>query len=213
MSSKDSGQGKQENPIDSETVNVEFLILGLKNPDPKVREFSAEQLGNIGDKRATNALLNSMINDKENIVRVVSACALEKIGDKAVVDPLLEALKSEDKLIRSIAPIPLVNFPDDNVVEALIGALDDYDGARYNAADALGEIGDERAVEPLIEAMEDAMEHSFEKNIAVNLDPINYLSPLAKINNAEAKEALTTIMENPKYKIFEIFIEKAIKKP
>ena len=94
MSFKDSRQDKQENPIDCETVNVEFLILGLKNPDPKVREFSAEQLGNIGDKRATKALLNTMINDKENIVQVVSASALEKIGDEAVVDPLLEACQS-----------------------------------------------------------------------------------------------------------------------
>ncbi|WP_414625083.1 HEAT repeat domain-containing protein, partial [Calothrix sp. CCY 0018] len=81
---------------------------------------------------------------------------LGKIGDKAAVEPLINALQDEDSFVRSSAAEALGKIGDKAAFEPLINALQDEDlYVRRNAAEALVKIGDKAAVEPLINALQD----------------------------------------------------------
>ncbi len=102
---------------------VDGLLASLATPDPDVRKFIVDILGDIRDPRAVPPLINRLEDPDENI-RVASAEALGKIKDRRAVDALLGCLTRNDQ-----------------------GWLD------YAAAEALGELGDERALGPLLAAL------------------------------------------------------------
>ena len=105
----------------------------------------AEVLGNIGDVRAVEPLIDalgdeSMMEDRGGgeDARGAIAKALGKIGDTRAVEPLILNLGGED------------------VFDSTDNSYDYH--FRIYAAEALGVIGDIQAIEPLIKALED--EHS-----------------------------------------------------
>jgi HEAT repeat protein len=102
---------------------VDALLALLEMPDPDVRKFIVDILGEIRDPRAVQALIMRLEDPDENI-RVASAEALGKIKDRRAVDALLGCLSRSGE-----------------------GWLD------YAAAEALGAIGDERALGPLLAAL------------------------------------------------------------
>lgn len=102
---------------------VDALLASLETPDPDVRKFIVDTLGDIRDPRAVLPLINRLEDPDENI-RVASVEALGKIKDRRAVDALLGCLTRNDQ-----------------------GWLD------YAAAEALGELGDERALGPLLAAL------------------------------------------------------------
>ncbi len=102
---------------------VGSLLRAIETPDPDVRKFVVDILGEIKDPRAVPALCNRLADDDENI-RVASAEALGKIRDPRAVDVLLACL-----------------------------ARSDYGWLHYAAAEALGAIGDKRALGPLLSAL------------------------------------------------------------
>jgi HEAT repeat protein len=104
-------------------ASIGALLPALETPDPDVRKFIVDILGDIKDARAVPALVQKLTDDDENI-RVAAAEALGKIRDPLAVDALLACLGRNDQ-----------------------GWLD------YAAAEALGEIGDERALGPLLAAL------------------------------------------------------------
>lgn len=104
---------------------VDDLILGLKDSDSEVRASAAIDLGEIGDSRAVDSLIQALKDDKDSYVRNKAAEALGKIGDAQAVDPLIKALKDKEWMVRS------------------------------GAAWALGKIGDARAFDPLTAAQKD----------------------------------------------------------
>ncbi len=103
--------------------SVEPLLGQIEDPDPDVRKFIVDILGDIKDTRAVPALIDRLDDEDENVC-VASAEALGKIRDPRAVDALLACLKRADK-----------------------GWLD------YAAAEALGSIGDERALSPLLASL------------------------------------------------------------
>lgn len=102
---------------------VEPLLAALATPDPDVRKFIVDILGDVKDARAAPVLIDRLGDEDEN-VRVAAAEALGKLRDRRAVDALLACLARYDQ-----------------------GWLD------YAAAEALGAIGDERALEPLLAAL------------------------------------------------------------
>lgn len=133
---------------------VPALITALEDEHWLTRTSATEVLGEIGDERAVEPLIDALKNDKASDVQRSAAEALGKIGDKRVVELLIKALKDEDWQVRLGAAIGLTG--DKRAVEPLIDALkDEYAWVRERAAEALGKIGDERAVEPLNAVLED----------------------------------------------------------
>jgi HEAT repeat protein len=125
------------------------LIHALKDDDRYLRFGAADSLGEIGDKRAVKPLIYAL-KDKDSYIRLEAARALDKIGWKSkggqenVYYLIAKANWREVIKIGKLAVLPLIQSLKD-------GEMD----LRYDAADALGEIGDERALKQLNRTLKD----------------------------------------------------------
>lgn len=145
------------------------LIEALNDENKSVREKAADALGLIKDSRAVQPLFRAL-EDEYWPVRKATAIALGRIGDEAAVKPLLAALEDEYEAVRDKAKEALdqLGYQPDGTqfasppdisklaskadVQGLIEALS-YERdpeIRKTAAEALGELADPKAVEPLI---------------------------------------------------------------
>ncbi len=77
------------------------------------------------------------------------------------------------------------------VLPLIEGLKDPDDAARYNAAKCLGEIGDARAVEPLVACMQDC-----ESNGWFAIGQLGAIRALAKMGDSRAQDALTFTSKN-----------------
>lgn len=156
---------------------VRAQIERLYSDDPMERQDAASQLGNMGE-RAISAVpfLIAMLDDagdgqlfigvdadgtgrfkwivtsfpgKSDFPGESARMALVKMG-KLAIEPLIEALKSDDLTVRLIAASALGDIKDKSAVEPLIVLLKDkYAPVRFSAASALGKIKDNRAIDSL----------------------------------------------------------------
>ena len=166
----DYGSDFEWDRVDARNVGraaVATLIEALKAEDASVRAGAAVALGKIGDASAVRPVA-ALLRDKKPGVRIRAARALAELGDQRACKPLIAALRR--------MPIPVEvkgyrcgNQPDPEwepashaawalgklkaaeAVEPLIRALAQGDGY-YKAyvGEALGRIGDPRAIQPLI---------------------------------------------------------------
>jgi HEAT repeat protein len=139
---------------------LDALISLLQDPDPLVRETSAQAIGNMyvgvekKDARAVEPL-RKCLKDENERVRYAAASALGRIGAPAI-ETLIEALQDSDKETRDAAAYALREERDSRLVEPLIAAMNEKDiTIRSNIVYALGNQEDVRAVEPLISALQD----------------------------------------------------------
>jgi HEAT repeat protein len=133
-------------------------VLDSKEKESTLRHLAARFFGKLGDPRATDLLL-SALKDDDDYIRFPAAQALGNIGAEKAVGALKETLHRDEvmrvKVWAAFALVKIAN--DDEAYEYLVSALKNGDGgACLHAATALGELGEERSVEPLIEAMETA---------------------------------------------------------
>lgn len=159
---------------------IEPLVAILKDIDSPVRWAAVTALGNIGDERAVEPIVAALIDKNSNLVMYAPE-ALVKIGSQKAVEPLVAALKDNDGYVRRAVAEALEGLgwkPTNDAqrawlaanlgewdkaasvkgaaVEPLVAALKDVTlYGREGAIQALGEIGDKRAVEPLLEALND----------------------------------------------------------
>jgi HEAT repeat protein len=128
-------------------------LKNIKNIEGQGRENAAWALGEIGDSRATEPLIDAL-NGKRASLRFNAAKALWKI--KGTLEFLITVLKDESPGGRSDAAAALGEIKDRRAVKPLIMALkDQHSNVREEAAKALGVIEDGRAVEPLITLLRD----------------------------------------------------------
>jgi len=143
--------------LSSEKVEQEQLIKALNDQDEYVRADALEELGKLSGSQMIDLVIKSL--DDESIhVRCVAARVLgEYVKDKRAFERLVKALLSDQEK-----------------------------KVRWWAAYALGELKDERAVEPLTKALKDES-WSVRKWVAVDL---------AKIGGELAKSALLTALND-----------------
>src|SRR5512136_2608782 len=115
------------------------------------------------DSQSTGSVLaEQRTSEQERIQELVSALGREDVTDSLAemgilaVAPLVQALKHEkDGLIKYNAALALSKIGP-AAMDPLLESVDCDDAdVRLEAVWALGEIGDERAVEPLVEALKD----------------------------------------------------------
>ena len=153
--------------------SVERLIRCLKDSDPDVSMDAAQALGNLKIEKAVEPLLESLKSDPEGDVRVQAIIALSKIKSAKALDDLFQCIK------------------EDGYIE-FDGEGDDMEFApawevQSQALDALGEIGDERAVDAVIALLKDEeLEDLQEKGFRV----------LAKLNSDKATQFLLEQLKN-----------------
>jgi HEAT repeat protein len=106
-------------------VPVEMLLKLIEEKSPGIHRCAAALLARSKHKKATEYYLRVLEDEKQADCHAGAVKALGDTGDRSVVPVLIKALKHRDPLVRNAA------------------------------ASALGYIGDQRAVKPLIEAMDD----------------------------------------------------------
>lgn len=129
------------------------LISALNDHDAEVRAAVAWSLGVIGDKRASDALAAAMADGKKK-VRAAAAGALGNAGDGNAVDALVKALKTD---CRSEAAKSLGQMGDARATAPLVAMLKTEKSVyvRKDVVEALGAIGDKRAEQALLNALDD----------------------------------------------------------
>lgn len=144
--------------------DTEFLANEVTNSEPEIRKELIKKLEKIADDKALETIIDRLENDPSDIVRDRAAEALENMGDKRAIDPLLKCLKE-----RKACPMcasAIVKICDRECVNKLINILRDRNTPlpiRGAVAKSLGEIGekikdkttDETIEKALIEALDD----------------------------------------------------------
>lgn len=126
------------------------------------------------------------LRDSNSKVRVAAAGALGGINDNRAIDPLIQSLADDDKAVRSQAMKALARIGRP-AAGALIAALERDDALiKLGAAEALGEIKDVRAIEPLIAAFQSQIREMRQAS----------LKALLKINKSSAVEPFIQILRD-----------------
>ena len=150
------GGGGAKNLDFSDPRIVDALLIALKDADQKVRGFSAWSLkfhlSRQSDPRIVEAL-TSTLSDKSNADRVHEEAfdALKTHTNSSIVAFAIPFLAHSNGTVRLNAATLLGASKDASAVEPLIAALKEK--AEPSIIRALGEIGDPRAVDVLIEVL------------------------------------------------------------
>lgn len=175
-----------------------FIRLLRTDKDPVVRATAAEGLDNSGSE-VIDPLIDAL-KDESPMVRSQAAKALgrdrgpDMERDTRPIEPLVSALKDESPIVRQNAAKALYvyGFKNDSIeTEMLIQNLNDSEqSVRYAASEALGQLKDVRAVEPLVKALENR-----ENDYSVRWSAI---SSLGFLHDRRAIEPLIQVMEDTK---------------
>jgi HEAT repeat protein len=139
---------------------IQPLLKALQDPEAEVRSGACLGLGLFKDPSTFDEITNVLLDDEKIEVRQAAARALGYTAHPAALPFLMEALHDSywwyerehaaGDLLNAIAKMGTV------AVEPLIGELKDKEGTvRKFAATLLGQIGDQRAIEPLGMALYD----------------------------------------------------------
>ena len=137
--------------------SLEEILTFFEGDDLDMRRIAAHELGNFNSPAVVEKL-HGALNDPDKWIRVCSIEALANLDDKTVVKPLCEILEQSDIEydIRSNALRALADLRDPRAMPTLIKLLASENAfTRYDAAFALGEIGDPDAIEHLKEIVSD----------------------------------------------------------
>ena len=157
----------------------ELLHDLLNSNSEKVRYNAARVLGELGDSRAVEPLIDVLKNDKNGSVRLYAARALGELGDAGATIPLIESLREDRNVdVRVRAARALGRLGGEEVVEPLVEALSDENSqVCITATDALIEIGPIAVIE-LIKSLK-------HEKVNVRCDATRALGELADTNAVE----------------------------
>ena len=115
----------------------------------------------------------------------------EKEITKITLEELLKDLKSDNKWVRKDAMDGIIGFRDKRAVKVMIDILslegEDYEGLKEDAITALGNVGGEEDLEPIINAFYKEKEEHFKCQIILTI---------AKIGGSKAKSFLNNVIKN-----------------
>jgi len=128
---------------------ADLLIRLLKDNDPNRRMAAAHSLDDPAEVRAAPALIEAL-HDSEPGVRSEAAAALGWRGESQAIMPLIEILDDPEEQVRKdgIKALTAIGSP---ATGPLILAMNGSDNiTQAGAAQALGQIGEDKSLEPLI---------------------------------------------------------------
>ncbi|MFC2134439.1 HEAT repeat domain-containing protein [Bacteroidota bacterium] len=177
------------------------LVKALSDADEAVREGAIESLGKIGNTHAINPIkkcIDSFAYDSwtrkraESVLEKLRASSLAKTADEATeqsdesenIKSLIKSLANPYKEDEAKEELKKIGAP---AVEALIVSLKSKNHSISGpVADLLGEIKDPRAIEPLIDAMDD----NFHARYALEEFGDLCVEPLIAVLKGEQKEKM-----------------------
>lgn len=158
---------------DDEATTILMEIAGTKEEDWKIKIRAIRLLGEIGNSRSTDLLLdifaNPFLNETCPSIRWNTALALGHFkNDARVVEALIKALHYSDLMIREAAIQSLGKIGDPHAVPFIIPALKDKSFAiRRSAIEALSRIGSSEAV-PFLKKVSETDNDPFIKSEALS---------------------------------------------
>ena len=171
------------------------LISFLYDEDPFVRRGAAKSLGELKDVRAVEPLI-ALLEDENLWVVVAAATALAELGEEFhAVEPLIALLEDENHWVVVAATTALAELGEEfHAVEPLIAMLHyekySFLKARIAIVEALGELKDARAVEPLIALLYELDVFQFV------LVGIAVVEALGELKDARAVEVLIELLDH-----------------
>jgi len=146
--------------------------------------FDLLGVGRFQTQSSVEELIKTLGEQEEAQVRRTAASLLGKVGGVQAVDVLVAALDDADEQVCAAAVASLGRIGDRRSVSPLCAMLKSECNLRQHAAEALGEIGDPRAVGALIGALGDA-------RYVVRIAAIR---ALGRIGDRRAIEPLVTVL-------------------
>lgn len=135
--------------LDLGSVAVPHLLEGLPGADRERREHVIAALGTLKAREGVEPIAR-LLGDRTLGRRYVAAWALGEIGDERGVAPLVAALDDEDDEVRKYATRSLIKL-NRAAVMPLVAYLEKAPPrGEAGAVRALGDIGDRRALQPLL---------------------------------------------------------------
>lgn len=135
--------------------HIEELISSLSSNDSTTRKYAVEDLGDIGDPRAVEPLVDLITENEEIAILESIAQSLIKIGGQSTVRTIIPLLRSDSALVRNKATDVLMNLGYDAVNELKQLAHDNDHDVRKFAVDILGLIGSDDSVAVLVDVLSD----------------------------------------------------------
>jgi hypothetical protein len=133
---------------------VTQVFRAAERDDPRIRQYLALVLGRLGDRRATQPLIEAL-QDSAAETRIYALLALVELRDPAAIPAIIGAAQDREKDVRKTALYALGQIRDPRAVPILAGALEqEAADIRYNAALSLSQYGDRRAVPVLREMLD-----------------------------------------------------------
>lgn len=178
--------------------DISSLEPWLAHKDRRLRGNAAYIFAKLGDRRGNEVLRNILQdNSTERTVHIEEMLFSQlSVGDEKADRESLEALRRSPEAIqrqiaadRYYAAHLFGELRDRSAVEILIPILDD-DEVNYGVTWALGEIGDSRAIPPLIAALS-------HRDAVVRVSAINALKKLRAVQAIPALESLSNDPEIP----------------
>lgn len=152
--------------------DVPTLIAALKEHDPTDRSIAARYLGKLRAAEAVPAL-QECLAEESSVMRGSAIHALAAIGDEQAIQALIFVARGGNLRDRRRATWQLGNLGATEAVPTLLECLDkDNDALRISILNALGRIGDERAIPRVAQLAENA------PSLAVSTRATNTLATL-----------------------------------
>ncbi|MEG3224138.1 MAG: PBS lyase [Methanobacteriales archaeon Met13] len=182
------------------------LMKALEDKDWHVRKYAAVALGKMKDEVAIPFLLKAL-EDKDWHVRKYAAVALGKMKDEVAIPFLLEALEDEDADVRWKAGSSLVSMGDLAVPSLIKKFKKGNWHTRGRAAEILGKIGDERALQPLMDSLTPGKFRDKHRHVRGKA-----AEALGRIGDKKSLEILQRVYNEDEYKYVREKAEEAINK-
>ncbi|MFN2302811.1 MAG: HEAT repeat domain-containing protein [Anaerolineales bacterium] len=131
------------------------LLIGLKDVDWRIRATAARALGKIGDPKAVQLLISALMDKRDIVPRIEAANALGQIGDILAVEVLIGTLDEQGRVgrLRKAAAVALGCIGDERAIFPLIAALSDNEVDVATAAGSALSCFGTVAIEPLVAAL------------------------------------------------------------
>jgi HEAT repeat protein len=178
----------EDNNVTREYI-LQHVLPDFKNPNDPIVRITIEALSRIGNAETYDAL----INNTNNLNRVVIIDALAALDDIRVIDYFHKLLKdgtSNDAEIKQRIALALGRLGDASAVTPLKSLLDAKSGKmRLSAVSALGRLGHKDALEPL---------HKMVQQQGVDRQDIIYLGALealGRLGDARVLDDLTAWLQ------------------
>lgn len=169
------------------------LFEAIQHVEPAVRAKTAELLGNLRDAQGIPYLLNLLQKDNYALVRGRAAEALGhfKIGTPdIIVHELLKALRDDKSFyVRQFSAQSLVSLKDPRTLPSLLKDINNQDAlVRARVVEALGQIGDTQAVQPLIDRLQNDTQASVRWRAAESLGMLKNINAINMLIEVLQKE-------------------------